>query len=548
MDKSDDSSTPDSLSGVGHAEPACTIALGSFCEAHGPTIIFSTQALSLDSLHLSEEQSKSPHKEICPLCESIPDDAGFISIDKSMGVAFVSKRTPSLLQDKIHRACVRSLSCEWVPQESTNFAFQEPARAHSVSFIESDNEPNEIMSPVFTYKQEMEKTPPIIPVMHGNKKSGYTLSLEFKMEDDTARGSVRWYVVNVTWTGSPSYLAAVACSQIVESIIEPLVRTIQHKAVTFNIREVENKRKRTVSRTKGCSHVDTRRSLAKIMDTTPHKLFEYFHKTFCNAITSIIKDSFYPLMKQSPQFSFTLSSPDSSPLGRAGGKESFDLAEFFSSLDDENAKTLLYNCLIGNQIIVRGACEEDVRTAVCSIAYTLLPQDLRGDVCEYSCTYKSFHEAHFLGLPLSAEVIRAEEVSSILDAFEEELLDFLIFRDEGNNTSDKYAGRAVLTLNQDLSKCSVCGAYFQTSIVDDMLASLRSSTARSRVALIHDRLITAAKLGYVLQSQGFFDDEPGTDKVLPLLGVQKNDLTVLKYWMSCIKKNFFRLRPKRIFE
>lgn len=548
-DRRDEDNRLTSFQVTSNIEPACTISLGNFCEVHGPTIIFSTQVYPLASLRLSKEPTQVPQKRVCPMCESIPDDTGFITADESTGTAFISKRTPSMLKDAIQQACVRSLCCEWVPQEVVSFTPQGMGRARSVSVTETDKASRSFLSPEFTHRTETKRTTPIIPIMHGCKQNGYTLSLEFKVEDNKARGSARWYVVNITWMGNPAYLGAVSCFQVAESIIGPFIREIQDRAMTFKVREFEYERNRSLNGTRpgndDNSFMDSKRSLARIVDTTPYDLFEYVHKTFCKVSLSLSKDFFYPAMRRSPQFSLTSRKEPPSSSEYLETEKGFDLIRLFSNLSTTDAKILLYNCFAGNQVIVRGDWEAEVRGAVCKIACALLPHDLRGEICEYSCTYKSFYEARFLGVPLSAEIPNPKEMYTVLDAFEEGFLgDPPGTENEEVDTGDRYAGRAVLTLDTDMSKCSVEGVYFQTSIVDDMLASLKSSTVEHRIALIHDRWMTAAKLGYALQNQGLFDNESDINSVLPLLNIQKTDLDILKYWMCCIRKNFFRPRPK----
>lgn len=528
------------------AEPICTIALGDFCEVHGPTIIFSTQVFPLISLRMGKEPPpQTPHKGMCTMCESIPENMGFITTDKETETAFVSKRTPSVLRDEIRQACTRSLSCEWVPREVSGSITSGFVRGRSASVTESEKIPSRAMSPEFSQRSEAKTKPPIVPMIHGNEKNGYTLSLEFKVEDNMARGSTRWYVVNITWMGNPGYLAAVACSRIAERVIEPFIQSIQYRATMFNIRDIEYGRNIFFRRIEigddDCSFMTTKRSLAKLVDMEPYKLFEWAHKTFCNVYISLKKELFFPGMSRSPQF--VLTSGDSLPIDPDEDVNSFDLIKLFSKLNDTEANILLYNCFAGNQVIVRGAHEDAVRSAVRSIACTLLPRDLRGDICEYSCTYKSLCEARFLGVPLSAQIPQVEEVHMAFDVLEEELFDLFELRDEDISIRNKYAGRAVLTLASGLSKCSVDGTYFQSSIVDDMIASLKSKVTKSRIALVHDRLMTTAKLGYALQSQGFFDNELDASAALSLLKIQKNDIDILKYWMCRIKKNFLGTRP-----
>ena len=552
-DPSNEHSQAGSFSVTSSTKPICTVALGSFCEVHGPTVMLATQVFPLVSLKLTQlppppppslQSTEARRKEVCPMCESLPESAGYITTDVKTGVAFVSKRTPSALLDEVRQACVRSLSCEWTPQEVVVPVVATRARSSSGSGGEPAKQRHEPLSPEFS-----RRVYPFVPTMHGNRQNGYTLSLAFKVADERARGSTRWYAVAITWMGSPGYLAAAACSRMAGRVIEPFLHEIQRRAVSFEAREMEYARRKDASGECG-NHSDlgTSRTLAKIVGMTAHQLYMRFHKTFCSALISLDRCMMLPGMARSPQFVLA-PPPNASTLftasscgdtGEDEGSDNFDLLELFAKLRSADAKALLYNCMSGSQIIVRGPCEADVRSAVHSIALKLLPKELRGDVCEYSSDYLSPYEARFLGLPLSAAISRFEEVDRSFGVYEEELFGFSLTQDTGNDTDDPYGECAVLTLAPDLSRCTVRGLHFQSPMVDEMLSSLQSSVPWPRVALVQDRWMTAAKAACALQHQGLFESNDSISAALTMLGVKESDFKVFMFWMSCVKKELLR--------
>lgn len=84
------------------------LALGHFCETHGPCVILCTQ-------RCESEPQQFPHSRTVPWCEACQSiDVEQALVSKDSRVCYVTTRTP-LQQDLaflLKQATVRSLSCE----------------------------------------------------------------------------------------------------------------------------------------------------------------------------------------------------------------------------------------------------------------------------------------------------------------------------------------------------------------------------------------------------------------------------------------------------
>ncbi|XP_042236126.1 folliculin-like isoform X2 [Homarus americanus] len=151
------------------------VSICHFCELHGPSVIFCTQAfrdlLDLDALtnvgalellnsrdSQEEEQLKAEEgslwkygrirtqshtqrkstcsNDTCIACRSFPhNEPGYISNDDSARVSYISSQYPlqSELYVLVRQACIRSLSCEVCPGREGPIYFGDEARGHVLS-------------------------------------------------------------------------------------------------------------------------------------------------------------------------------------------------------------------------------------------------------------------------------------------------------------------------------------------------------------------------------------------------------------------------------
>ncbi|XP_028417746.1 folliculin-like [Dendronephthya gigantea] len=132
------------------------IALCHFCEIHGPSVLFCTQAFHDDPVsnslgtqkdasrrssqssasNVSPSKSSQPKSNQCEACRSIPPDhPGFLSVDKHTSVSYSSSRNPAHhdVYVVVRQACVRSLSCEICPGREGPIFFGEDANGYVLS-------------------------------------------------------------------------------------------------------------------------------------------------------------------------------------------------------------------------------------------------------------------------------------------------------------------------------------------------------------------------------------------------------------------------------
>ena len=136
------------------------LALCHFCEQHGPTLVFTTQALrntsSFDDLSVDVKKSTDAVSEgpssSCEACGWTADSPCFITHDEESNSTLVSQHQPrrTELYSVVRRACLRALSSEISPSRNGGIVF-------------------------------------------GDHEQGYTFSYTFALHDGKARGGLRRY-------------------------------------------------------------------------------------------------------------------------------------------------------------------------------------------------------------------------------------------------------------------------------------------------------------------------------------------------------------------
>ncbi|QSL65921.1 hypothetical protein MERGE_003058 [Pneumocystis wakefieldiae] len=148
------------------------LSLAHFCEIHGPTAIFCTQAISshhepsfvdfmAENMNGNSPEGVLLREETCASCQfSVPTDLtvhknGFPILKTQSSnhkVLYISTRRPMLVHENsaLKHACVRSLSCELLPGKTG-------------------------------------------PILFGDATFGYTIAYVFRLADPYARGLKRWY-------------------------------------------------------------------------------------------------------------------------------------------------------------------------------------------------------------------------------------------------------------------------------------------------------------------------------------------------------------------
>ncbi|CAG2059473.1 unnamed protein product [Timema podura] len=149
------------------------ISMCHFCELHGPSVVFSTQAFHEHDGRLPGLEQGRPHKNFygkeeclkaspttsntCEACQSLTSKPyGYISNDHDSRVSYLSTQYPTIgeVAALVRQACIRSLSCEVTPGREG-------------------------------------------PLYFGDKLRGHVLSHTFSLKDAQARGFQRWFSIIV---------------------------------------------------------------------------------------------------------------------------------------------------------------------------------------------------------------------------------------------------------------------------------------------------------------------------------------------------------------
>ncbi|KAK7868145.1 hypothetical protein R5R35_003021 [Gryllus longicercus] len=136
------------------------VALCHFCELHGPSVLFTTQAFH-DNAELQVENDgvfpgskkelkkcygnvdnlktriKFPRLNSCEACQSLTaDQLGFISNDHEGRISYLSTQeaTEHDVSELLRQACFRSLSCEVSPGKEGPLYFGDDIRGHVLSY------------------------------------------------------------------------------------------------------------------------------------------------------------------------------------------------------------------------------------------------------------------------------------------------------------------------------------------------------------------------------------------------------------------------------
>eukprot|EP01137_Pigoraptor_chileana_P019076 Opistho-2@79592 len=420
-----------------------------FCELHGPSILFCTQAFhssqdpdatvaglgpsevasyfdganhSTYSPTASESGSLAtyalPHSTVTPFhsksstCESCrslaPGVPGFLSNDHAAHISYISGQYPYNpdLYSAVRQACVRSLSCEVCPGREG-------------------------------------------PMLFGDDKNGFVFSYAFFIRDTQARGSQRWYSICLLMSDR---VHLVNSWPFLAGSIRLVVDDLQAKAnVTF---QSDNAARNTNGR-HGASGMAggsnsgsnsginsggqfnlppdqmwrrrgnrTLRSLADL--TSDARLFANLHASFAWVLRTCASRLFEKQIEgpsmicaQSEQWdpshsgNLLAGDPDSSfSEGEvlASGEVFTSLRHLHRTIGAEFFRLVVYNLSVGNQVIVRGVARDTVSSVL------LLLKDLLPPTCcsivLYSRMYRDRWECNLLGLCPRATVPAYVDTSS----------------------------------------------------------------------------------------------------------------------------------------
>ena len=529
------------------------IALCHFCELHGPSILFCTQAFhctahnpeevlngveasltacgnfnhsslfgyAKEKLVAGEEQATSeeksddtprkihgngnePRQSTCVACTSLQQgEPGLVSIDRESHISYISRQYPEdqELYSIVRHACVRSLSCEVCPGREG-------------------------------------------PIMFGDEASGYVFSHTFFLKDSQSRGFQRWYSVicvmmdRVYLVNSWPFLIA---------NFKNIIDELQSKAdATFSAEKVDspmaNQRlhmSATLFLLNNNQFIRTRggnqnyRSLIDLV--SDKKIFQYLHKYFA-WILKASGQRYCEQLVEGPSLSDFSSVEDSDrniELDKTGPVIK-SLRHLSRILSPEKFKQIAYHVVIGNQIIVRGK-NASIAVSLLNVLKELIPPGC----CKIEHSWEKYQDSwkcNFLSLIETCE-IPAHVLSSNLYV----LIDVAdVVVNEETNGKHVIADNVLLNEN-DLrvqgSQYGSCPTFLidvLTGIYDEDFAD---SVFEMMLSTLKDEWMNKVKVMFKFSKSGSRTTEE-KGELLKVLNAKPQDEIMLKFWMTSLSRPY----------
>lgn len=533
------------------------IALCHFCEAHGPCILFCTQAfhqsqdaqLLLDSVPLDHRRPFNSRMEgpqdgdlsslmhplpkstdQCDACRSIPlDQPGYISYDSNAQITYISGQYPEQKQlySILRQACVRSLNCEVCPGREG-------------------------------------------PIVFGEDNGCHTLSHTFKLSDSQARGFTRLYSFIIVMTDR---VFLINSWPFLVRHFQVLIENIQEKAEKIYSRESEeNKLNRSMS-----SHLHVPDHLRRIRSnpvarslielTGDKDAFIYLHKYFVFILKSggqrmtecivegppqamAVSDSIVELSdhelrekldKPVPANEFRVLQFDHQPVFRS-------IRHLLKILGRDDFPKLAYHIMRGDQLIVRGSDPSTVMS-VMNILKELLPESIC-HIVGFCCEYQESYVSEFLGLSVGVNLpkhIVDSDLHVLLDIlpplkryysrsvddhssplFEEtdSLEQYVLMVYSAHSSQDQKYSLIIQRLMSLLSADSVSDAWISRAILN------LKEEWMNKVKVLY-------KFSQMYPKDGTTErDERLTRLLRDVLHVQPDELPILLHWRAALRKDY----------
>ncbi|XP_068695202.1 folliculin-like isoform X2 [Montipora foliosa] len=526
------------------------IALCHFCEFHGPSVLFCTQAfhceahdplkeactsasecgacIKRNSTHFASDTQESSSScdswassrpTQCEACKSLDHThAGYISIDREAHISYYSNRSPEQpeLYSVVRQACVRSLSCEVCPGREG-------------------------------------------PMFFGEETSGYVFTHTFFLKDAQSRGFQRWYSI-IAVMKDRIYL--VNSWPFLVSHFRELIDDLQAKATA--VYDAEH----AVSIQKG-QHIQpstngylfapgmapdifrrqrggnkTYRGIADLLGdkdlfASLHQRFSWMLKACGNRVTEKLlegppkEELFTDLEMQSEDH--LQDTNTNSQEGEVSGPIFTSLRHILKVLGSHKFHLLAFHVIQGNQVIVRGKNQKTVES-ILDCLKVLIPSGCCSCV-PYSTEYKDSWQCNFLGLVPSVEIpphVLSSDLFVLLDVISppEHASEYSI--GEQLSEPDDFQGYGFV----------VCGKENTTdpSILQKIEEGLENANLSDAV---FDQLLVCLKEEWMDKVKVIFKfarSGPSTsedkEKLLRILGAKPEDEIVLKFWMTGLNKQY----------
>lgn len=535
------------------------IAICNFCELHGPSVLFCTQAFhdaeetqwpatidkgdmkssivqkswygpsffsqrssAADSVTLSP--LKSDH---CEGCTSMGNKKrGYISNDHEARVSYVSSQYP-LHPDvfsAVRQACVRSLSCEVCPGREG-------------------------------------------PIFFGDDHRGHVLSHTFFLKDSQARGFQSWYSIIIVMKDkifllNSWHFLVKSFQNVIHELQEKATKVYSAEQSEQNLRAV---RLNSVTR----MTIDTfrrRRGNIKarsLVDLTSdknvfislHQWFTFILKAGAMRISERLvesfpnEDTFIDLERQEEteegfiKVHVAKAEDHTIPSKNEGdkvdgsqipGAESVDgevtfsnIRELYQVMGKEKFHCLAYHTIVGNQIIIKSKYMPLMKSMITCLK-DLLPRGCYHPIY-YSVTYEDSWKCNFLSIFPDVNIpdhVTASELHIQIN---------IISKNEDNTINNLedfevvFHTTAVLPEKSPQVLCEMERAIADTSFSPTALNSFLFTTKES--------WMNKVKVLFAFSRGGQHGPEE-TNKLLAILGAQEHDKQVLKFWMTGLSTQY----------
>lgn len=528
------------------------IALCHFCELHGPSILFCTQAFHCtnhspedvlngadaslaacgnfnhsslfgyakdrhaageDEVKNEEKLDETPRKahgsaneprqSTCVACTSLQQgEPGLISIDRESHISYISRQYPEdqELYSIVRHACVRSLSCEVCPGREG-------------------------------------------PIMFGDEASGYVFSHTFFLKDSQSRGFQRWYSV-ICVMMDRVYL--VNSWPFLISNFKSIIDTLQSKAdTTFKAEKNENPMpdqrlhmSATLFLLNNNQFIRTRggnqnyRSLIDLVGDK--KIFQYLHQYFAWVLKAS-GQRYCEQLVEGPSladFSFVEESFKAMELNQ-GKPRVESLRELSKTLSAEKFKLIAYHVVRGDQLIVRGKFNSTV-SSVLNVLKELLPPGCCR-IKHWSEEYLDSWKYNFLGLTEKCE-IPAHVLSSDFYV----LIDIDLschektFGETAHNSRSLFCEGDFKVQGSPLESCPTFLSDMLSGIYDEDFAD---SVFATMLSTLKDEWMNKVKVMFKFSKCGSRTSEE-KDKLLSVLNAKPEDEIMLKFWMTSLSRPY----------
>lgn len=551
------------------------IALCHFCELHGPSILFCTQAFhaspppsaaanvfagvrgesqtsdtssrtsrsSTDSA--SSQSSVAEHTppsktQLCEACRSFqPGQPNFISHDHDAHISYISTQYPRHPQvfTVVRQACIRSLSCEVCPGREG-------------------------------------------PIFFGDEHHGYVLSYTFFIKDSKARGFQRWYSIIVVMMDRIFLLNS---WPFLISNIRSLIDELQAKATTVYDKEQTEAPQRAqrlnrelaspaisswdIYRRRGVGSQTYRAILALTGD---NNLFRYLHMTFSWILKvggsrmterqlegppkedtlvdleneeeteeGFIKVATKPAPLENPneEGQMVAGVAEHEEVNYNDGGPTFSgLQHLRVVLGSLNFRELAFHALVGNQVIVRCKHRSTLRSFF-QVFETTLPMGCCQTIV-HSNEYKDSYRCNFLGLSPDTDLpdhMKSSEFYIMLDLVHPGDTTESMMKVIADDT-DPFNGYGLVMCSSAslpdkgptiLGKIEnvLDNKDFNNNIIDTFLVTLK------------EQWMSKVKLLFKFTRAGSHTDED-TDQLLQVLKAGPEDKAMLRFWISGLSSQY----------